>query len=247
MIRNGLPIQEAEAEVVSNDPVTHDMRHLVLRLAGPAELKFFPGQYVDITVPGTDETRSFSMANITSRDGGLLEFVIKVYPDGLFSHFLDTRLAVGDQLHLSGPFGVFTLRESPDSELIFVGGGAGMAPILSLLRSMAERGIDRKATYYYGARQRRDLCFEKELRELEETLPNFRYIPALSEAAPGDDWDGETGLITDVVKRLAGDLAGAHAYVCGPPPMVEAAQVMLAVAGVEEKRIYFDKFTTTAD
>jgi len=247
MIRNGLPIQEAEAEVVSNDPVTHDMRHLVLRLTGSAELKFFPGQYVDITVPGTDETRSFSMANITSRDGGLLEFVIKVYPDGLFSHFLDTRLAVGDQLHLSGPFGVFTLRESPDAELIFVGGGAGMAPILSLLRSMAERGIGRKATYYYGARQRRDLCFEKELRELEETLPNFRYIPALSEAAPDDDWDGETGLITDVVERLAGNLAGAHAYVCGPPPMVEAAQVMLAVAGVEEKRIYFDKFTTTAD
>jgi len=247
MIRNGLPIQEAEAEVVSNEPVTHDMRHLVLRLTGTAELKFFPGQYVDITVPGTDETRSFSMANITSRDGGLLEFVIKVYPDGLFSHFLDTRLAVGDRLHISGPFGVFTLRESPDAELIFVGGGAGMAPILSLLRSMAERGIERKATYYYGARQRRDLCFEKELRDLEATLPNFRFIPALSEAAPDDAWDGETGLITDVVERLAGNLAGAHAYVCGPPPMVEAAQVMLAAAGVEEKRIYFDKFTTTAD
>ena len=247
MIRNGLPIQEAEAEVVSNDPVTHDMRHLVLKLTEPAELKFFPGQYVDFSVPGTDETRSFSMANTTSRDDGRLEFVIKVYPDGLFSHFLDTRLAVGDQLHLSGPFGVFTLRESPGTELIFIGGGAGMAPILSLLRSMAERGIDRKATYYYGARQRRDLCFEKELRGLEETLPDFRFIPALSEASADDAWDGETGLITDVVKRLAGDMSGAHAYVCGPPPMVEAAQVMLAAAGVEEKRIYFDKFTTTAD
>src|SRR6478736_5132581 len=239
MIRSGLPIQQGVAEVVSKDAVTHDMRHLVLRLIEPDWIKFFPGQYMDIAIPGTDAVRSFSMANTTSRDGGLLEFVIKVYPDGLFSHFLDTRLAVGDQLHLSGPFGVFTLRESPDAELIFVGGGAGMAPILSLLRSMAERGIGRKATYYYGARQRRDLCFEKELRELEETLPNFRYIPALSEAAPDDDWDGETGLITDVVKRLAGNLAGAHAYVCGPPPMVEAAQVMLAVAGVEEKRIYF--------
>ena len=247
MIRNGLPIQEAEAEVVSNEPVTHDMRHLVLKLTEPAELKFFPGQYVDITVPGTDETRSFSMANVTSRDGGRLEFVIKVYPDGLFSHFLDTQLKAGDQLHLTGPFGVFTLREGLDSELIFVGGGAGMAPILSLLRSMAERGIERKATYYYGARQRRDLCFDQELTELADTLPNFRYIPALSEAAPDDDWDGETGLITDVVKRLAGNLAGAHAYVCGPPPMVEAALVMLAAAGVEEKRIYFDKFTTTAD
>ena len=107
------------------------------------------------------------MANTSSRETGQLEFVIKVYPDGLFSHFLDTKLAVGDRLDLSGPFGVFTLREG-ENDLIFVGGGAGMAPILSLLRSMAERGIGRKATYYYGARGRRDLCFEEELRGLEE-------------------------------------------------------------------------------
>src|SRR5215470_13906087 len=93
MIRSGLPIQEAVAEVVANDPVTHDMRHLVLRLMEPQEINFFPGQYVDIAVPGTDEVRSFSMANTSSRDG-LLEFVIKVYPDGLFSQFLDSGLQV---------------------------------------------------------------------------------------------------------------------------------------------------------
>ncbi len=247
MIRSGLPIVEAVAEVVSNEPVTHDMRHLVLRLIEPRELKFFPGQYVDITVPGTAQSRSFSMANTSSRDDGRLEFVIKVYPDGLFSHFLATRVAVGDRLELSGPFGVFTLREGQDVDLIFLGGGAGMAPILSLLRSMAERGIARKATYYYGARRRRDLCFEKELRALEESLLSFSYVPALSEPAAGDDWEGEVGLITDVVRRLAGGLKGAHAYVCGPPPMVEAALPMLMTAGVEEKRIYYDKFTTTAD
>jgi propane monooxygenase reductase subunit len=247
MIRSGLPITEAVAEVVANEPVTHDMRHLVLRLVKPEEIKFFPGQYVDIAVPGTGETRSFSMANTSSREEGRLEFVIKIYPDGLFSHFLDTQLAIGDRLELTGPFGVFTLREGADTDLVFVGGGAGMAPILSLLRSMAERGIERKATYFYGARQRRDLCFETELRALEESLPRFRYVPALSEPADGDGWDGETGLITDVVQRLAGSLKGAHAYVCGPPPMVEAAMPMLATAGVAEKRIYYDKFTTTAD
>ena len=247
MIRSGLPIVEAVAEVVSNEPVTHDMRHLVLRLVEPEEIKYFPGQYVDIRVPGTDETRSFSMANTSSRDGGLLEFVIKIYPDGLFSHFLDTPIAVGDRLELTGPFGVFTLREDFDADLIFVGGGAGMAPILALLRSMAERGLQRKATFFYGARGRRDLCFERELRDLEGRLPGFRYVPALSEPAAGDGWEGEAGLITEVVKRLAGGLNGAHAYVCGPPPMVEAAMPVLATAGVEEKRIYYDKFTTTAD
>jgi propane monooxygenase reductase subunit len=244
MIRSGLPIQDAVAEVVSKDPVTHDMRHLVLRLIEPGEIKYFPGQYVDITIPGTEETRSFSMANTNSRDGRL-EFVIKVYPDGLFSHFLDTTLQVGDRLQLTGPYGVFTLREG-DDDLVFIGGGAGMAPILSLLRSMAERGLTRKATYYYGARGRRDLCFEDELRALEDTLPGFRYIPALSEA-PDKDWDGETGLITDVVKRHADGLARVHAYVCGPPPMVEAALPLLATLGVPEKRIYYDKFTTTGE
>jgi propane monooxygenase reductase component len=247
MIRSGLPIQEAVAEVVSKDPVTHDMRHLVLRLLEPQEIKFFPGQYVDIAIPGTDATRSFSMANTSSRDGGQLEFVIKVYPDGLFSHFLDTRLAVGDRLNLTGPFGVFTLREGHDADLIFVGGGAGMAPILSLLRSMAERGIGRKATYYYGARTRRDLCFENELRALETSLPAFRYVPALSEPGADDAWDGEVGLITDVVKRHEANLGGTHAYVCGPPPMVEAAMPMLTRLGVPEKHVFYDKFTTTGD
>jgi propane monooxygenase reductase component len=247
MIRSGLPITDAVAEVVSKHPVTHDMRHLVLRLVEPGEIKFFPGQYVDIAIPGTNATRSFSMANTSSRESGLLEFVIKIYPDGLFSHFLDTELAVGDRLSLTGPYGVFTLREGDDVDLVFVGGGAGMAPILSLLRSMAERGITRRATYYYGARRRRDLCFEDELRALEQRLSAFRYVPALSEPDPADDWDGEVGLITDVVQRHEEDLKNAHAYVCGPPPMVEAALPLLGRLGVPEKRTYYDKFTFTGD
>ena len=246
MIRSGLPIQQGVAEVVANEPVTHDMRHLVLRLIEPAEIKFFPGQYLDISIPGTDAVRSFSMANTSSRESGQLEFVIKVYPDGLFSRFLDEELKPGDRLDLTGPFGVFTLREG-ESDLVFVGGGAGMAPILSLLRAMAERGLQRTATFFYGARTRADLCFEAELRELEARLPGFRYIPALSEPGPGGDWEGETGLITDVVQRLASDLTGAHAYVCGPPPMVEAALPLLTRLGVEEKRVYYDKFTTTGN
>jgi propane monooxygenase reductase subunit len=247
MIRSGLPIKEATTEVVSKDKVTHDMRHLVLRLTDCDDFKFFPGQYVDIAVPGSDETRSFSMANTSARESGQLEFIIRCYPDGLFSHYLDTDLKCGDMLNISGPYGVFTLREAQDSDLIFVGGGAGMAPILSLLRSMAERGIERKAVYYYGARRRRDLCFEDELRDLERRLPAFSYIPALSEPEPDDEWDGETGLITDVVARREGDLSRADAYVCGPPPMVEAAVPALTRLGVPEKRVFYDKFTTTGE
>jgi len=72
-------------------------------------------------------------------------------------------------------------------------------------------------------------------------------VPALSEPAEGDDWDGETGLITDVLKKYETDLRSVHAYVCGPPPMVEAAIPLLEILGVPEKRIYYDKFTTTGD
>ncbi|AEA22893.1 FAD-binding oxidoreductase [Pseudonocardia benzenivorans] len=246
IIRGGLPLRKGVAEVVSNEEVTHDMRHLVLKLVEPEEIKFFPGQYLDLMVPGTEESRSFSMANVPGREGHF-EFVIKIYPDGLFSEFLATKVSVGDRLDVEGPFGTFTLRESRSSPLIFVGGGAGLAPVLGLLRSMADRGVEREAVFYYGARGQRDLCFEKELRELEERLPNFRYVPALSEPADGDDWSGETGLITDVVKRLESDLSGRDAYVCGPPPMVDAAIPVLTALGVSEQNIFYDKFTTTGE
>src|SRR5919108_1215633 len=138
IIRSGLRLRKGVVEVVSNEPVTHDMRHLVVKLVEPNEIKFFPGQYLDFVVPGTRETRSFSMANTPNRDGHY-EFVIKVYPDGLFSEYLAQRVQIGDRLEVEGPFGTFTLRESRTSGLVFVGGGAGLAPLLGVLRSMGER------------------------------------------------------------------------------------------------------------
>ena len=246
IIRSGLPLRKGVVEVVSNESVTHDMRHLVVKLVEPEEIKFFPGQYMDFMVPGTNESRSFSMANTPSRDG-TFEFVIKIYPDGLFSEFLAEKVQVGDRLEVEAPFGTFTLRESRTSDLIFVGGGAGMAPVLGLLRSMAERGVQRKATFYYGARGKRDLCFSDELAALAEKLPGFRYIPALSDPVDGSEWDGQTGLITDVVKANETSLEGMDAYVCGPPPMVDAAIAMLTDLGVREQYIFYDKFTVTGE
>ncbi len=247
MIKSGLPLRAATTEVVSKELITPDMCHLVLRLTDCDDFKFFPGQFVDISVPGTAETRSFSMANISALQSGQLEFVIKIYPDGLFSRHLQDKLDTGDQLDIKGPYGMFTLRDKPGADLTFVGGGAGIAPILSVLRSMAERGIDRKVRFYYGARSADGLCFEDELRALEQTLPDFRYIPALSEPDRDGDWTGETGLITDVVERNEETLAGHDCYVCGPPPMVEAALNILPALGVDQARIFYDKFTTTGE
>ena len=246
IIRSGLPLRKGVVEVVANEPVTHDMRHLVVKLVEPEEIKFFPGQYMDFMIPGTDEHRSFSMANTPGRDG-VFEFVIKIYPDGQFSQFLANTVQVGDRLEVEAPFGTCTLRESRTSDMIFVAGGAGMAPVLGLLRSLAERGVERKATFYYGARGLRDLCFEKEIAEIGEKIPGFRYVPALSEPADGDDWDGATGLITEVVQANESSLEGMDAYVCGPPPMVDAAIATLTALGVREQNIFYDKFTTTGE
>jgi propane monooxygenase reductase subunit len=246
IIASGLPLRTGTVEVIANEPVTHDMRHLVVKLIEPDEIKYFPGQYLDFAVPGHHATRSFSMANTPNREG-VFEFVIKIFPGGLFSGYLAHTVQVGDRLQVEGPFGSFRLRESTTADLVFIGGGAGIAPLLALLRSMAERGVDRRVTFYYGARTRRDLCFQPELTKLAEQLPALTFVPALSEPSAEDGWEGETGLITDVVARHESDLAGKDAYLCGPPPMVEAALAMLSRLHCKADRIFYDKFTTTGE
>jgi propane monooxygenase reductase component len=237
ILRSGLPIKTVTTVVEAVESLTSDIRLLRLRPSEP--LAYKPGQYVDIAIPGhADEHRSFSMAG-TEPD--VLEFMIKLYPGGRFSGLLsDGSIQPGDELEVTGPYGVFTLRASSPRRLLFIGGGAGMAPILSLLRSLQESDSERAATYYYGARTAADLFHLEQLAALPAA-----FVPALSEDANG--WNGETGLITDVVERLEADIAEVDAYVCGPPPMVEAAIALLEAKGVPESHIYFDKFTTTAD
>ena len=242
VLRSGVALQTKSMRVEAIEELTHDIRRLVL---SGEPLTFKPGQYVDIKIPGTDDVRSFSMANLPG--GDQLEFMIKIYPDGKFSSLLaDDRLKPGDELEVTGPYGVFTLRDKSERPLVFIGGGAGMAPILALLRGMAENGTERRAVYYYGARGPKDLFHLDELAELEEKLPNFQFIPALSECGQDEDWSGERGLVTDVVTRLEAELGEVDAYLCGPPPMVDAAIAMLDQKSVPESRVYYDKFTTTA-
>jgi propane monooxygenase reductase component len=242
ILRSGVALHTVTMRVERIEELTHDIRRLVL--SGDDELQFRPGQYADIAIPGSDEVRSFSMANLP---GGELEFMIKLYPDGRFSGLLaNGELSEGDELEVTGPYGVFTLRQS-ERPLLFVGGGAGMAPILSLLRSMAEKGIDRKAIYYYGARTERDLFHLQELAELERRLPNFTFVPALSHIDGDVEWDGARGMVTDVVSEAEQELGEMDAYLCGPPPMVDSAIAMLDAKGVPENRVYYDKFTTTAE
>src|SRR5207244_11858054 len=166
-----------------------------------------------------------------------LEFIIKVFPGGRFSSLLEGGIGVGQELVVKGPYGVFMLRDKSNSEIVCIGGGSGMAPILSGLNSMAERGIERKATYYYGARTRKDLFYLDRLQQLEERLPGFRFVPALSMATPEDEWDGETGLITEVLGRnLEAGQTQMQAYLCSRPHMSHAAMSVFVSKGIVEER-----------
>lgn len=248
ILRLGIPIETFKTTVEAIEPLTHDIRRLVLKFAEPElRLKFNAGQYTSIRIPDSEEYRAYSMAN-TPRVTDRLEYIIKVFSGGRFSGLLDGGFTIGQEVEVKGPYGVFMLREKYDTDIVCVGGGSGMAPLWSLLNDMAERGVKRKATYFYGARTRKDLFYLEQLQQLEERLPGFRFIPALSMASAEDEWKGETGLITEVLDRnLEENQTHTQAYLCGPPPMIDAAIPVLVRKGISEDRIFFDKFTPTGE
>jgi len=238
-------VGQFEAEVEKITELTHDIRGIQLRLIEPQRVEFKAGQYIDLLVPGTNEWRSYSMANPSSRRSEV-EIMVKLMPGGLFSSYVAQQLKPRERLTLQGPYGNFYLRDT-QHEAIFIAGGSGMAPILSLLRDMAEHKDPRSVTYFYGARTVRDLFLLDELRNFEQQLPHFRFVPALSEPTTDDAWAGETGLITEVVKRVVPRSRDKQGYMCGPTAMIDAAIVKLQKLGLEEGEIFYDKFMTKAD
>ncbi len=245
---NAVPIQHLSTTIASIEAVTHDIVSLKLNLVEPANFTFKPGQYADIQLPDEDGHRSFSMAT-TPTSGSPVEFLIKKYAGGKFSELLGGGLKVGDELKVDGPYGSFTLREWSDKPVVCIGGGAGMAPILALLRHMAEEKINRPVTFYYGARNLTDLFYLDEIKRIGEQIADFRFVPCLSDTWP-DDWsetglNGESGFVTDVVVAQEKEMSASEYYLCGPPPMVDAALKLLDDNDVSLEQIHFDKFTTS--
>jgi propane monooxygenase reductase subunit len=243
VLSHAIAVRDFAGTLSAVEALTHDIIRVVIDLEQP--MKFWAGQYVDITLPGAGVTRSFSMGNPPGEQRKL-EFLIKKYPGGAFSSALADAVTVGDAVSLRGPFGTCFRREGRDGPLLLVGGGSGMAPLLSILLDQAASGEDRPVRFFYGARTEKDLFGLDIFARLEAEMPDFRFIPALSEPDDSGAWDGETGLIHEVLRRHLADIDDveeADAYSCGPPPMIDAAIPVLQVAGVDPERIYFDKFT----
>jgi propane monooxygenase reductase subunit len=244
LMRRSIPVRSYDATLTGITPLTHDIRLLEIELEEP--LRFWAGQYVDLTIPGTGITRSFSMAN-TPKQQTRLSFIIKRYPQGAFSAQLDGGLKAGQTLTAKGPYGTCFRREERSGPMLLIGGGSGMSPLWSILHDHVESGEERPVRFFYGARTPRDLFYLEEFAALTAKLPDFRFVPALSHAEPDDAWTAETGFIHDVVARtlrVEGFEDEIDAYTCGPPPMIDAVLPILQMAGLEPERIHFDKFTT---
>lgn len=242
----GIPIQDVRTEVVAVEPKTRDIVSLRLKPIEPGKFDFKPGQYADLHIPGTDEHRSFSMAT-TPSSTDQIEFLIKKYPGGKFSALLDGQITAGDQIALTGPYGSFTVKDGHVLPVVCIGGGAGMAPILSLLRHMNETACTRPVRFYYGARTPADLFYLDEIAELGRGLVDFAFTACLSESAdgavPGHVVTAH-GMVTDVVAAHEAAIAKTEVYLCGPPPMVDAALAFLDAHSVPKDQIFYDSFTS---
>jgi propane monooxygenase reductase subunit len=240
----GIPIQTFSTRITAIEPVTRDI--VSLRLKSEQAFEFKPGQYADIAIPGTDDHRSFSMATTQSTPNEI-EFLIKKYPGGRFSALLDGELEVGHELGLTGPYGSSTLKDGHVLPVVCVAGGAGMAPILSILRHLRETGSSRPVRFYYGARTAADLFYLDAIKELGADLADFEFIACLSESMDGSDGiEAEQGNVTDIVERREAELPRCELYLCGPPPMVDAALSLLEASNVPKDQVFYDKFTSPA-
>ncbi len=230
--------QQSFAATVTRIAPHHDAA-VVLELAidDPATAPvFLPGQYVNIDVPGSGSHRSYSFS--TAPGEQQVGFLIKKIPDGLMSGWL-AKAKAGDPLTLTGPMGSFYLRDG-DAPLLFLAGGTGLAPFLSMLEVLARSGSERQTHLIYGVTRDLDLVLVDELAAYADRLPNFTYATVVADAAsdhPRKGW---------VTQHMPEDMLAAGAvdvYLCGPPPMVDAVRHYLDDNNVKTTSFHYEKFT----
>ena len=207
----------------------------------------------NLKAKNTEEVfRAYSMANHPA-EAGTIMLNVRIaspppgldVPPGIASSYI-FNLKPGDKVQISGSFGEFFMKDT-DREIVFIGGGAGMAPMRSHIFDLFKtKRSDRKATFFYGARSKREMFYDEDFKEIMDEFPNFKYIPALSDPLPEDNWEGPVGFIHQVA--LDTYLSEHDApedieyYLCGPPMMNSAVQDMLDNLGVDQNMIAFDDF-----
>jgi Na+-transporting NADH:ubiquinone oxidoreductase subunit F len=240
-----LGAKDFETIVSSKKFLTHDIVELTLTLKQPQEINFNAGQYITLKMPAHGDVkaamRPFSIAS-SNTTTSLIQMNIRLNPQGTVTPWIFNDVVEGMPLNFSGPRGNFYLRNT-EKPLLFIAGGSGMAPVRSILQTMKAFKINRKAIYFFGALTQSDLFYLDEMAEFEKALPDFRFIPALSNESAGTGWTGQTGLITEVMDRVCTySLSGYEAYLCGKPGMVDGCIAVLEKKGLDKSNAFFDLF-----
>jgi len=239
-----LPLDDFLGEVVEARMLTPTVRGLWLR--PDHALQFQAGQYLMLQVPGVEGARAFSIASAPGE--ALIELHVRKVEGGAATTWLHEQLKVGDRLAFSGPYGRFFVRKSGTKQAILVAGGSGLSSPKSMLLDLLAEGADYPITLLQGARNGQELYFAELFEQLAEKHANFHYVPVLSAEAEGSGWTGARGFVHEEMKRrFDNDFRGAKAYLCGPPPMIEAAIATLMQGRLFERDIYTEKFFTAAD
>ena len=212
-----------------------------VELEDRSQLAYLPGQYMNITVPGTDQTRSYSFSSGPSED--TVSFLVKLTRGGLMTGYLEERAKVGDKLAMTGPMGSFFLRE-PLAPILLLAGGTGLAPVLSILEKLTEDELlDVPVRLIYGATFDMDLVKLDVLDSFRDRLPDFDYFTVVSD--PESDHERK-GYVTQHMTDEHLHDGEADVYLCGPPPMVEAVRVFLSERPNPPANFYYEKFSSAA-
>ncbi len=211
------------------------------------EMEFQAGQYINLRIPGVEGVRAFSIANKPS-DNKQLELHVRLVPEGAGTSWLHNKLVVGDTLDISGPYGQFFVRKSDEQDAIFIAGGSGLSSPQSMILDLLEEGDQRQIYLFQGARNVSELYNRNLFEALAAEYSNFHYIPALNAPEAGDQWDGFTGYVHEAAMSYFGNRFSGHkAYICGPPPMIDAAITTLMQGRLFERDIHMERFLTAAD
>ncbi len=238
-----LNVRMFSARISRSEDLTYDIKGLSIELIEPEEIDQRPGQYAQIQAPSPDGPifRAYSISS-PGRERHHIELMVRLVPGGIGSTYLHS-LEVGDEVSLTGPYGEFILNEDPDTEIICVGGGCGMAPMRNIILTLYDRWPDRVCWLFFGCRTTDDVLCAEEYAELAKKHPNFHVIYALSDPLrDGETWDGETGFIHLACDKHLDPDVKRQAFLCGPPMMIEAVTRVLEDKGIPEADIFYDKF-----
>jgi CDP-4-dehydro-6-deoxyglucose reductase len=239
------PVKKMPSRVSTMDRMAPDVIVISLQLPANETLEYRAGQYIEFLLRD-GKRRSYSMASAPG--AGPVTLHIRHMPGGLFTDQVFGTMKERDILRFEGPLGTFFVREDSDKPMVLLASGTGFAPIKAIVEQMKMSDSRRQMVLYWGGRRPQDLYMDALCRQWEQEMPNFRYVPVVSDAQPEDSWNGRSGYVHRAVMEDLPDLSGYQVYACGAPIVVESAKrEFVQQCRLPEDEFYADAFTTEAD